>query len=401
MALIGGRHPVCNVVIAISRNVLRDQGVTIRYEMEFYPMPSKSPVRYDPSVETVASDEQETLAGLKDSFREILETTSQDYGHAVRAVHAKAHGIARGTLTISADLPPELAQGIFATPGEHEAILRISTNAGDILDDSISLPRGLALKILDVDGARLPGSDGATTQDFIMVNGPAFAAADAKAFSKNLKLLSKTTDKFEGVKKAMSATFRVVEAALEAVGGQSATLQTLGGAKPVHPLGETYYSQTPLRYGDYIAKIALFPVSPSLTRLTGDMVDITARPDALREVVREELIEHGGAWELRVQLNTDLEAMPIEDASVVWDEAESPFVTVATLTVEPQISWEQGVTDRTDDALVYSIWNGVTAHQPLGGVNRARKDTYALSANFRGNFNGCPVHQPASLAELA
>jgi hypothetical protein len=364
-------------------------------------MPSKQPVRFDPSVETIAPDEQETLKTLEGSFQEILETTSQDYGHAVRSVHAKAHGIARGTFTVADDLPAELAQGIFARPGTHEAVIRISTNAGDILDDSVSLPRGLALKVLDVEGARLPGSEGDTTQDFIMVNGPAFSAPDAKAFAKNLKLLAKTTDRFEGVKKAMSATFRVVESALEAVGGQSATLQTLGGAKPVHPLGETYYSQTPFRYGDYIAKVALFPVSPGITRLTGDTVDITSRPDALREVVRDELIEHGGTWEFRVQLNTDLETMPIEDASVVWDEAESPFVTVATLEIPPQLSWEHGVTDRTDDALSYSIWHGITAHQPLGGVNRARNETYKQSANFRGNFNGCPMHEPTKLSELA
>ncbi len=360
----------------------------------------KTPVRYDPSVETVAPDEAETIASLNENFQEILDTTSKDYGHAVRAVHAKAHGIARGTLTIAGNLPAELAQGIFATPGTHEAVIRISTNAGDILDDSVSLPRGLALKILGVEGARLPGSEGNTTQDFIMVNGPAFSAPDAKAFAKNLKLLVKTTDRFEGVKKAMSATFRVVESALEAVGGESATLKTLGGAPPVHPLGETYYSQTPFRYGDHIAKVALFPVSPGLTRLTGDLVDVTARPDALREVVRDEMIEHGGTWELRIQLNTDLDAMPIEDASVVWDEKESPFVTVATLEMPPQISWEHGTTDQTDDALVYSIWDGVTAHQPLGGVNRARKSPYELSSKFRGQFNGCPVHQPKSLSEL-
>ncbi len=364
-------------------------------------MPSTQPVRYSPSVETIAPDEQETIQGMKESFQEILETTSQDYGHAVRSVHAKAHGIARGTFTVADTLPPELAQGIFATPGAHEAVIRISTNAGDILDDSISLPRGLALKILDVAGDRLPGSEGDTTQDFIMVNGPAFSAPDPKAFAKNLKLLSKTTDRFEGVKKAMSATFRVIESALEAVGTESATLKTLGGAKPVHPLGETYYSQTPFRYGDYVAKVALFPVSPGLTRLTGDLVDITSRPDALREVVREEMIEHGGTWEFRVQLNTDLDTMPIEDATAVWDEAESPFVTVATLEIAPQLSWEQGVTDRTEDALSYSIWHGITAHQPLGGVNRARRDTYKQSADFRGKFNGCPIHEPARLSELA
>ncbi|WP_333927226.1 catalase family protein [Sphingomonas sp. LR55] len=307
----------------------------------------------------------------------------------------------RGSITIADGLPPILAQGIFATPGRHEAVIRISTNAGDILDDSISLPRGLALKILDVSGDRLPGSEGDTTQDFIMVNAPAFSAKDPKTFGKNLKLLTKTTDRFEGVKKAMSATFRVVESALEAVGAQSATLTTLGGAKPVHPLGETYYSQTAFRYGDAIVKFALFPVSPELTKLTGSLVDITARPDALREVVRDALAEHGGTWELRVQINTDLDAMPIEDASVVWDEAVSPYVTIAKLEIPAQVSWDQGSSERTDDALVYSVWNGITAHQPLGGINRVRKETYEMSAEFRGQFNGCPVHQPSTLSDLA
>ena len=77
------------------------------------------------------------------------------------------------------------------------------------------------------------------------------------------------------------------------------------------------------------------------------------------------------------------------------------FVTVATLEVAPQISWEHGVTDHTDDALSYSVWHGVVDHQPLGGVNRVRKETYELSAGFRGTFNGCPMHQPKTLAELA
>jgi len=86
---------------------------------------------------------------------------------------------------------------------------------------------------------------------------------------------------------------------------------------------------------------------------------------------------------------------------VEWDQQASPFVTVATLEVAPQISWEHGVTDHTDDALSYSVWHGVVDHQPLGGVNRVRKETYELSAGFRGTFNGCPMHQPKTLAELA
>ena len=37
-------------------------------------------------------------------------------------------------------------------------------------------------------------------------------------------------------------------------------------------------------------------------------------------------------WELRVQLCTDLMKMPVEDASVEWDERLSPSLTVAWIT---------------------------------------------------------------------
>ena len=359
-----------------------------------------SPVPYRPDIETIEPDEAETVRGLEEQFKIILDTTSKDYGHGIRSVHAKGHGIARGKFVVHDGLPSELAQGIFATPGEHQAIFRLSTNAGDILDDSIDLPRGLALKILSVDGTRLPGSEGDATQDFVMVNGPAFAAPTPKAFLANLKLLAKTTDKAEGGKKLLSGLFRAAEAALETVGGQSSLLTTLGGAKPVHPLGATYYSQTPFRYGEFIAKFLLVPVSAVLKDLEDATIDARGRPDAIRENVREGLIEQGGTWEFRVQLCTDLEEMPIEDATVVWDEKASPYRTVATLDVPPQIAWQDGVSQKTEDELSFSPWHGIAAHQPLGGVNRARKDPYEFSADYRGKFNGCPIHEPRALAEL-
>ena len=363
-------------------------------------MTLNAPTRYTPDVEEVRPDEAAVVEQLKDSFRHILDTTSKDYGHAVRSVHAKAHGIAKGTLTVHPGLPPELAQGLFARPGDYEAIFRLSTNPGDILSDEIGLPRGLALKVLGVEGDRLPGSEGDTVQDFVMVNGPVFAAPDAKAFAKNLKLLAATTDKAEGAKTVFSHILRAVEAPLEVIGLPSATLQQLGGAPNTHPLGETYYSATPYRYGDHIAKLALFPVSLALTRLTGEIVSTRGRPDALREEVNAVLSREGGSWELRVQLNRDLAAMPVEDPTVEWKEADSPFLTVATLTVAPQPGWTQGASEPVDDALSYNIWNGIVEHRPLGNVNRARRDTYRFSADYRGRFNGCPVHQPRHLADL-
>lgn len=357
------------------------------------------PVRFTPSVEQPEQDESETIAGLEEQFKKILDTTSKDYDHAVRSVHAKGHGIARGTLKVAEGLPPELAQGLFAAPGEHEAILRFSTNAGDILDDSIRLPRGVALKILGVEGERLPGSEGDTTQDFVLVNSPAFAAPNPKKFLMNLKLLAATTDKAEGAKKMLSAVLRTFESALEAVGGQSAMLSTLGGAKPVHPLGATYFSQTPFRYGDYIAKFQLVPTS-SIKEFANETINAGGRPDAIREAMNELLIEQGGTWDIRVQLCADLEKMPIEDSSVVWDEEVSPFRTVAALSVEPQTAWVHGESEKVEDALSFAPWHGLAAHQPLGGVNRARKSPYKFSADYRGKFNGCPMHEPRALAEI-
>ena len=353
-----------------------------------------NPIRYSPEVEQMQPNEGETIQGLNQAFDKILETTAQDYGHAVRSVHAKAHAILEGRLTVASGLTPELAQGMFATPGKHTVFMRLSTNAGDILPDAVSLPRGLALKVLDVDGERLPGADG-RTQDFVMVNGPVFQAKTADKFLSNLKLLAGTTDKLESTKKVMSTVLRGVSSALEAVGIESPKLQSLGGAPNADPLGETYYSVTPFRYGEYVAKFSIAPVAPDLLALEGTTIDATDQPNAIREAVQAEMLGIDGVWELRVQLCRNLEKQPVEDPTVKWDEEEAPFQTVATITVPRQNSWDAAKVQAVNEEMHFSVWTGLAAHQPLGNINRARQDTYRHSVRFREKFNGCPVHEPS------
>jgi hypothetical protein len=352
-------------------------------------------IRYTPDVEDIRPDEKETVQSLNDTFDTILERTAEDYGHAVRSVHAKAHGILKGELTVDAGLPHELAQGLFATPGTHRVYMRLSTNAGDILPDAISLPRGLAIKVLDVDGERLPDAEG-RTQDFVMVNGTTFQAKTADKFLSNLKLLAGTTDRIEGTKKVMSAALRGVRHALEAVGLESPAVNSLGGAPNVEPLGETYYSVTPFRYGEYIAKFSVRPVSPALTALTGQEIDVDGRDNAIREEVQQEMRGIDGQWEVRVQLCRDLDRQPVEDPTVEWDEAEAPFQRVGTIRVFAQDSWAADQVDLVDERMRFSIWTGLAAHRPLGNINRARREPYRHSADFRARVNGCPYHEPAA-----
>lgn len=363
------------------------------------PLPQAIP--YDPVFEVIDADEGDTVRTLIDSLQKISAITYADSGHAIRAVHAKSHALLRGELQVRADLPPEYAQGLFARPGAYPVVLRLSTSPGDILDDKVSTPRGLALKVLNVQGERLEGAEPMPSQDFLMVNGPAFLTPDARRFSRNLQLLAATTDRAEGAKKVLSAALRGLESLVESVGGESAALKGLGGHPLTNPLGETYFSQVPFRHGRYMAKYSIAPSSPALLALTDAPVDLDDDPDGLRHALSAFFSAQGGEWELRAQLCADLETMPIEDASVVWPDDVSPHVVVGRITVaaHPPVA----VADLTtaEDGLFFSPWNALVDHQPLGSVNRARRPAYEASGRYRAardgmafagqSTAGCPV----------
>ncbi|AXB75977.1 catalase family protein [Novosphingobium sp. P6W] len=357
---------------------------------------SAAPVRYSSSVESLAPDEEETVAKLKDAVDEIQHTMDEHHGARLRGAHAKGQALLKARLTVIDNLPPSLAQGLFASAGSYDAIMRFSTAPGDILDDSVSGPRGLALKILEVEGERLPDTSSADGQDFLMVNGPIFPNATPAKFLPGFKGLAKTTDKAPGLKKLVSATLQTIEAGLESVGMPSPLVQTLGGAPNTQPLGDIFFTQVASRYGDYIAKLSLAPVSPHLTALAGTKVDAKDRPDALREDINAVIQREGGVWELRVQLCTDLEKMPVEDPTVEWDQDDSPFIAVARIEVAPQESWDDRASADLQAQLAFSPWHGLAAFQPLGGISRARKSVYEHSQAFRGATNACPMHASIS-----
>ena len=357
-----------------------------------------APLAYSPDLEDIQPDEAETEAQLIETFRSIIDTTNQDYGHAYRSVHAKSHALLEGEMTVLPTLAPELAQGIFQPGKRYPVLLRISTNAGDPLPDTISLPRGLAIKVIGVEGERLPGGAASANQDFVLANGPVFSAPNTKAFLKNLKLLAATTDKAEWGKKAISAVFRVTEKALEAVGGESVTLKTMGGYPHSHPLGERYFSQAPIRYGDYVAKVAIVPFSANFKALEQQEIDVAGREDALRQEVLDVVANEGGEWEVRIQLRRDADANPVEDASKPWPEDDNPYVAVATIKVAPQTSWSWERAKVVDDETSFSPWHGIAAHRPLGNIMRGRRRTYEASAGHRAELNGCPIHEPRTAA---
>jgi hypothetical protein len=158
--------------------------------IENHPFPNNAPappLRYEPSFERLEKNEAETDAALTEAMLGISETTFKDCGRGLRSVHAKSHGLLTGSLRVLDDLPLVLAQGIATHPGTYPVVIRLSTMPGDILDDSVSTPRAMALKIIGVKGPRLPANEGGAIQDFVLANGPAFTSVTAKKVSWQFK----------------------------------------------------------------------------------------------------------------------------------------------------------------------------------------------------------------------
>lgn len=347
------------------------------------------PLPYSPAYEQPAPDEAQTIQEIIDTMAEIQQKTFQSQGHAIRSVHAKGHALLKGELQVFDNLPAYLAQGLFAKPGTYSIVVRISTQPGDVLPDSVSTPRGFSFKVAGVEGEHLPDSDESDTQDFILVNNSPVFPKKLNDFLDGLKRFDALTNKAEGLKEGISKVLRTAGKVVEDLGGSDAgVMPDMGGQPATHPMGDTYYSQVAYLYGDYMAKFSLTPITPNLTELKDQPVDIDNDDYALRHLLQDFFATNSGEWELSVQLSTDIEKMPVEDASVEWPQDESPYLTVGKVTIAPQAAWTDEKAAVVEDKMYFSPWHSLAAHRPLGSIQRARNAPYKASAEFRRSMYG-------------
>ena len=302
-------------------------------------MLSESPkyLRYSPAVERPDPEEHVIFDELSRTMQHITRTMASRYRHAYRPVHAKSHGVLVGRLDVLPNLPEPLAQGLFAQAGSYPVILRLSTNPGDLLADNVSSPRGLAVKVLQVAGEKVPSFAEGTTQDFVCINANVFTAPDAKTFLEQITSFAKNLETPEVVKHGVSVAARATNAVLKAVHLPSATLEGIGEAA-THILGESFSTVAPLRYGNYVAKIGFAPGSENLKALTGKSVDLDKDYNALADLIKHFFRKETAVWDVKVQLalapehadekESDKE-YPIEAADKKWPEEKSPWQTVA------------------------------------------------------------------------
>lgn len=354
-------------------------------------------VRYSDGVEQIAPDEAETIQKIIATMQGVAERTHKQLGRHVRVSHAKSFALAVGELTVAEGLPPHLRQGLFAQPAAFPVIIRLANVPGTIESDAVHTQRGFAVKILGARGEKVAGHEGNQTQDFIFGDGTRFQAANMQAFLQLNRGIAQATHIPVPVKEAVSDMAEGANKALHALGMDSANLDLLGHPR-IHPLAEAYYTQAPMRFGDYIAKLAMVAATPAQRRLA-EGPKVAKEENALSQVTAEYLRTNEAVFELRAQLCTDLDAMPVEDAGREWSEEESPYQTVARLVIPAQEALSEA-RRRYVDGLSFSPAHSLAAHRPLGSIMRARMAVYPEMSERRRLAAGLSLAEPVSIADV-
>jgi len=347
---------------------------------------------------------------------------------ARRDAHPKHHGCVDATFTVRDDLPVELRRGVFQPGASYPALIRFS-NAFKVRHDLQLDARGMAIKLLCVTGERvkLPILDGKTpdmlpeealTQDFLLVTHSEFFSRTAAEFVKIVSSIIKT-----GASPTLALTFISLRPPRIAWRNILALIMTMRWTS--NPLYLKYFSQTPYQMGDIegapgrpqAAKFGVRPLqSPSLAgRLAftlrvawylfaSKFSDMKKSENRLRESLRRYLATREATFEFCVQLRTDPDQMPLDDATRRWSKKASPYVAVATIRIhqargyaDPEGGGDAKFVEdrlRLGERVSYTPWHALEAHRPLGSINAARAFVYATVSRTRSGLNGTNAHVP-------
>ncbi|MFC0432549.1 catalase family protein [Kutzneria buriramensis] len=356
-------------------------------------------VRYRPDLEQPFPNEEELVQQVVTAMLHANQQVAAKHRHGLRDAHAKSHGVLAGELRVKPSLPKHLAQGLFAAEHTYPVIVRFSTAPGDLRSDQVPVQRGMAIKVIGATGPRAV-DDGFTTQDFLLVNHATLPFGTIGEYAKLQRLLESQPRQSDQQLQVAGLGARLAARTLSHLGRPSPPqIETLAAANN-HILGETFHSMAALRYGDHVAKLSAAPRSTNVRALTGRPVDKKAGESALRDLVVDFFAHNSAEYELRAQLCTDIDRMPVEDASVLWQEELSPHQVVATLHLPAQDAYSDARRRYADDVLSYNPWHALEAHRPLGSIMRSRRSAYPRSSEFRHTFNGIEQHEPASIDEL-
>lgn len=351
--------------------------------------------------ESLWDNEVQSINGIRDSIVSHIEPIGQDDNKRItlhppqsmkrRDAHPKAHGCVEAEFKV---VPNQFSKGLFAQSSHapFKSVIRFSNGNGmnpDIQGDG----RGMAVKVFDVQGERLV-QDGLSTQDFVMINYPAFFSDDPATYLPIIEAVS-TKKPLDGL--------RAAGVVLRDPLGTGRVLAALTTIKILNPVQEQYWSEVPYRLGEsndpnrIAMKFSAAPVKckatdpglPSKLVKDAQIVKLVATAltldgNYLRKAMEQTLNERDVCYDFMVQprvVSGVKDPDSVEDPKVFW---QGDLQKVAEIRIPVQ-KFNTAEKDLQCEKMSFSPWDGISTHRPLGGVNRARKVVYeAVSAARHG-----------------
>ena len=303
---------------------------------------------------------------IQEIIRTMKDFLAKNYpqGDIKRNFHPKMHGCLKGKLEIRDDIPEHLRLGLFRVPKNFEAWLRFSNAPPKVQSDKRSSGRGLAIKVLEVPGEVLEVDPiGVNCQNFLLTTSPILSAWNIPLYKKAIKAV------LFGWKERLLFV-------LHPGHWRSLYLTLKYSKKHENLLAQRYFSGGAFRYGERLfVKFLLLPHRPALGySLSGQKKD-----DFLKEQLKSDMETQVQGFTLHIQVHENEITEPLENTSIVWKKEGIP---VAELWI-PQQDFDFAERMEFGENLSFSPWVCMADHEPVGAINRARRQVYKELAAFR------------------
>ena len=327
----------------------------------------------DASIEQLEAEMNQRIELISRSETEVnIESQSNEiYGNVLqkkvipRFNQAKTVACLNAHFQVHDKLPENLQHGIFSSAKNYPAILRFANATNH--DDSKKDIRGVSIRLSNVEGDILWGQPG--IQDFIFNSYPALFVATPEQFLEFIQArqedakLSFFFNPFNPHLKSFWIVFKARE-------------------KHKSLFDIRYWSTVPFQLGeatDQVMKYSLIPCSDYTTKKV-----VSPGEHQFRGAMKKHLKQTQACFYFAVQPQVDVQTMPIEDASVIWDETVSPFQKVATIRISEQ-NFDTPDALKACEQSSFNPWQSLSAHKPLGKMNAVRRSVYDKAAKLRGS----------------
>lgn len=322
-------------------------------------------------------NEQKYTLKIANRFIEELKKYYTPEGFK-RMFHPKMHGLVYAEFKVEENLAFKYNIGLFKSGKSYPAWIRLSNAKRHPSPDRKKDMRGMAIKLLGVDGKKLiEEKKNATTQDFLLVTSKTLQTKSVKDFQKSIYALTSG-----GIKLFFFAITHlpVIIRSIKQI------------SKCSNVLEKSYFSTTPYLFGNNQAvKYAVFPQKKHNTPFPKSPKD-----NFLKDQLIKDLGEGDVYFDFKIQFQIDPKKMPIEDPTKEW---KSPFIKVATIKI-PKQKFNTQEQIKFGENLSFTPWHCIQEHRPIGGVNRARKKVYEIVSAFRHEMNDAKNDEPTEIIDF-